>query len=202
MTEHRCFEWWERPWVKHQEFPPLDRLFSNTPFTYHVLMLSEMFGKRTAGMLIFAMFARKLSWAFHDMLREVWCCQLFSPPLVWYWQMKGTRDFPGYRGQPQQLNESMMGGAAVMAAASMATTVVGPSALTVLQRWGLAHKLSSRRWKKEVTEINLPRKTIDFMSMNSQTSCSQAVELWASSTVQHRQWNCQCVLFLSFPCKL
>lgn len=64
-----------------------------------------------------------------------------------------------------------------MAAASMATTVVGPSALTVLQHWGLAHKLSSRRWKKEVTEINLTRKTLDFMSINSQTSCSQAVDL-------------------------
>lgn len=33
--------------------------------------------------------------------------------------MKGTKNFPGCRGQPQQLGESMMGGAVVMAAVSM-----------------------------------------------------------------------------------
>lgn len=34
-------------------------------------MLSEMFGKRTAGMLICAMFATRLSRAVHGMYREV-----------------------------------------------------------------------------------------------------------------------------------
>lgn len=39
--------------------------------------------------------------------------------------MKGTKDFPGCRGQAQQLGELMVGGAVVMAAASMAISLWG-----------------------------------------------------------------------------
>lgn len=39
--------------------------------------------------------------------------------------MKGTKDFPGCRGQSQQLGKLMMGGVVVMAAASMAISQWG-----------------------------------------------------------------------------